>query len=168
MKNPVLRVRKGAEHYDDSRGDGLFARSSSVFKAEEPPRRRRRRGGMTFLPLLVLAIAAIFQFALPRDTAVFRGWAVRLRAEPHGDVLLLAVDFASRGTSPAAGAAPGVNVHLVLAETGASVDLAGVLSAPATTLRGQVPLADAARTVKAEIAIGTERHSLSLGIAARK
>jgi hypothetical protein len=165
VKPPVLRVKRGADFYDDSRGEELTA-ASAVQDAIPAPRRRGRRRGITFLPLLVVVIgmAVAFQLAARRDTTSFAGWLARLAASPSGDALDVSVMFTRRAGVPASTARGEASVHILLPDSGATLDLVGALGAPTITLRGRLPLVPAVRVVKADVTIGTERRSLAAGI----
>ncbi len=168
MKHPVLRVRKGAELYDDSRSEELS--SLSAVDEREPPRRERgHRRGPIFLPLLivVIALAVVIQLAPARDTVRFPGWVVRLRAAPADNALLITVTFTSRpGTAPSD--RPSVNVVVLLPDTGATSEISGTLEPPATSLYGQLPLVGTVGKVEADIAIGEEHRTLSVGVSAQR
>jgi len=165
MKHPVLRVRKDAPQYDDARQDELTAKSAREDEVE-PPRRRRPRARMIFLPLLVvfLGLALVLQLIPAHDTARFAAWDVRLRAEPYGDELLLSILFAAHAGARD-GAAPTATVHVLLPDTGSSVDLSGTLTSSPTTLRGQLPYTTDVRRVQATITIDGEQRSLALTVA---
>ena len=171
MKPPVLHVKKGSALYDDSRGEELTA-ASAVRDAAPAPRRRGRRRALTFLPLLVvvIAIAVAFQVVSRHTTASFPGWTAQLAVSPSGGVLDVAVIFTERPGTPAraAPAEPSAAVHILLPDTGASIDLASVLVQPSTTLRGQLPLLPAVRSVTADVFVGTDRRSLTAGVGSRR
>ncbi len=165
MKNPVLKIRKGVDVYDDTAPSRPTARFDD---APAPRRRRGRMGRLLFLPLLVLALAvgAFVTLSHSPRTARFPGWDVRLEAATDGDLLLVAFTFTSRGApAPVGGtdasAAPRAKVHVVLPDSGATVDLSGALAAPSTVIRGQLPMTPAVRTVQAEVTIGTDRRMLA-------
>jgi hypothetical protein len=100
MKHPVLRVKKGAPVYDDSleeREESRREQQPVPRMTARPGRRRRPRGGLTFLPLLVLALALVFVFRViprkPPNTATLAGWDLVLRAESHDGTVLVGVTF---------------------------------------------------------------------------
>ena len=166
MKNPVLRIRKGAEVYDDT------SRPAQRPEDEEPAPRRRRRGWMgrlVFLPLAVLALAVGAFLALSPSgrTARFPGWDVRLDAVTYGDLLLVAFTFTARGAAAGASPAPHAQLHVVLPDTGAAADLSGDLTPPTTVIRGQLPMTPAVRKVQAEVLIGPDRRTLTYGAGSR-
>ncbi len=172
MKTPVLHVKKGATVYDDA-----LQEETPELPSETGGSRPGRRRGLLFLPLLVvvMAAAAVLQLSAPRNSAQFRGWTASLRAVPYGDMLLLSVTFTSRqgsaggtdSTSPD-GAQPAAAVSVMLPDTGQTIELSGEIAPPATTLRAQLPLDSAVRTVRAEIEIGGEKHSVTAGVPARR
>jgi hypothetical protein len=158
MKHPVLRIRKETPFYDDTNP----ARTVSA-GTDGPPRHRGRLGRMVFLPLVVLAlaVAVVVSLAPTPGTARFPGWDVRLQAVIYGDMLLVAFTFSPRGPVPSV--APRADLHVVLPDTGSAVDLSGDLRAPSTIIRGQLPMTDAVRKVRAEITIGADHRVLTLG-----
>jgi hypothetical protein len=99
MNHPVLRVKKGVPLYDDSQEEREPPRREPTPAARRRmrPGSRRRRGGLTFLPLLVLALALVFVFRVmprkPPNTATLAGWDLVLRAAPHEGALLVGVTF---------------------------------------------------------------------------
>jgi hypothetical protein len=161
MKNPVLKIRKGADFYDDAKPARPVAAEADK---DAPPRRRRGRfGRLLFLPLIVVAlvVAAFLTLSPSPGTARFPGWDVRLQAATYGDMLLVAFTFSARGTVSAEAAQ--AELHVVLPDSGASVELSGALASPSTTIRAQLPMTDAVRKVRAEITIGSDRRVLTLG-----
>jgi hypothetical protein len=172
MKPPILHVKKGVEIYDDVRQEELRARlKAAAEEAEARPRRRGVRRGLTFLPLAVigLALAAALQLAWPRDTARFSGWDARLRAVPYGGVVLFSVTFTPRlpGAQQGAGTLTAV-VTVPVPDTKSAVNLTGELGSEEVTLRGQFPLPEKSRRVRADIVVGGERRSVSVTLPAER
>ena len=195
MKNPVLRVRKGAEVYDDSLAESERRLHAAEAAAQRHPpasnaarsgrnaatapaargsgRKRRRpharRAGMTFLPLVVLAIGLVVVFRIiprpPTNRASLAGWQAVLHATPYGNTLLLSVTF-THGTpsSPLAPETPPAlaSVQFFLQDTGERLTLAEALVKSPMTIRGQLPYRANVKKVQAEVSVGAEKKTLTL------
>ena len=188
MKNPVLRVRKGAEVYDDSLAESERRLHAAEAAAQRHPpawnaatapaargsgRKRRRpharRAGMTFLPLVVLAIGLVVVFRIiprpPTNRASLAGWQAVLHATPYGNTLLLSVTF-THGTpsSPLAPETPPAlaSVQFFLQDTGERLTLAEALVKSPMTIRGQLPYRANVKKVQAEVSVGAEKKTLIL------
>lgn len=167
MKQPILRIRKGAQIYDDGEPERVLPAASDPRPQEESARRRGPRPrGRLLLPVVVLAIAliAVLRFAprQPQDRALIAGTEVVLRATVYGDLVLVSLTFARDPKSPPPGRAAAVHALLEIPETGASQELDGSLARLPEILRGQLAYADAARQVTAEVDAGGRRVTLSV------
>jgi hypothetical protein len=182
MKHPVLHVKKGAPVYDDSREEREAPR-----RAAEPVSRfrfragkRRRRGGLTFLPLLVLALALVFVFRFipgkPLNHAVLAGWQAVLRAAPRDGVLLVGVTFirtrppAAPGSAAANTApepAPIARVSFYCPATGEKQAATEPLVRSPFTIHARMVNGAAVRSVQAEVIIGDQKRFLSVVPGAR-
>jgi hypothetical protein len=172
MKQPVLRVKKGAVVYDDT-----AAREASELPRPALPgsgplgsrRRKRRVGRFTYLPLLIIALGLFILFRIIPNTPVGRatvsGWQVTLHVTPYKDTLIVGVTFLAprKGPSPELPVRtepPEARVRLSLPGTGEQAFLAGDLVRSPMTLRGELPWLPNAKKVQAEISIGTARVTL--------
>ena len=174
MKQPVLRVRKGAEIYDDSLAESeRRAQAKEIAAQRHPPTGRRRlkkrRVRMTFLPLVVLAIGLVLVFRIiprtPTNRASLAGWDAILRATPYGNTLLLSVTFIHGTASPPL--APEIpptiaSVRFFLQGTEERLSLEEALVKSPMTVRGQLPWSARVKKVQAEVSIGTENKTLTL------
>lgn len=174
MKHPVLRVKKGAEHYDDSPAEG----ASDVMRRALAPgsrgsagsrRSAARRRRFPFLPLLALGLGLLVVFRFlprsPADRAAVGGWEVVLRATPEGNRLIITVAFvqAARSVQGApSGDAPQASARVLLPDTGDRISLSGTLAKSPMTLRGEMPYTTRVRSVKAEVTVGSDSKTLSL------
>ncbi len=172
MKNPVLHIKKGVELYVDP----------PVGSELQPPRQRAptggtiqrkpsrsplRRGRLTFVPLVVLAIALVVVFRVvpraPTNRATMMGWETVLRAMPYGDMLLVSVTFIQAAPpGPNGPPAPKAVVRIVLPETGEQLALSEDLSKSPMTLRGQMRATPAVKKVLATVSVGKETRTLTL------
>ncbi len=174
MKNPILHIKKGVGQYVDPpagseprpSGYGRLGDRPMQGKARRPP---RRRGRLTFLPLLILAIALVLVFRImpraPLNRATLMGWDVVLRAMPYGEALLVSVTFIEKARPDAdlsGRPVPRATVSFLLPDTGEQLALSDDLVKSPTTLRGQMPYTERVRKVAATVSIGTETRTLSL------
>jgi hypothetical protein len=168
MKNPVLSIKKGAQTYDDNEADHL-TRPPAPRPSGGRGRPSGRLGRMTFLPLLVLALAlVVVARVLPRaptNRAVIAGWDATLRAVPYHDTLLVSVTFVQESSATATAPsedAPLAAVRIVLPDTGQEISLSGILGKSPITLRGQMEYSERVKKVQAEVRIGEEQKTLRL------
>jgi hypothetical protein len=174
MKQPVLKVKKGAVIYDDTAAQEASELPRPALPGSGPlrSRRARRRGGrLTFFPLLVIALGLFILFQIVPNTPVNRatvsGWRVTLHVAPNTDTLLVGVTFVSRAPlkEPAQGAPAGADlpeatVRFSLPGTGEQAFVAGNLVKSPMTLRGELPWLPGAKKVQAVISVGTAHVTL--------
>jgi hypothetical protein len=164
MKHPVLKVKKDAVIYDDhaaaKEARRLLAPDLREMRAARPRRARGRRAGLSTASLLVAAIGVFLVFRqLPHNgvpRAELAGWQVTLRGTPHEGSLIVGLTFVSgtTGASPEAGARSAIAI-VTLTGTDERLELEGALDRSPLTLRGEVPFTTVARTVRAEVTLGS-------------
>jgi hypothetical protein len=174
MKQPVLRVKKGATIYDDTAAMEASGLPRPALPGSGPlkSRRRKRRGGrLTYFPLLIIAVGLFILFRIVPSTPVSRatlsGWQVTLHVTPYNDTLIVGVTFVSRAPlkgpikgSPEGTEVPEATVHVSLPGTGQQAFLTGNLGKSPMTLRGELPWLQKAKKVQAEIRVGNARVTL--------
>jgi hypothetical protein len=174
MKQPVLRVKKGAIIYDDTAAQEASELPRPALPGSGPlwSRRAKRRGArLTFLPLLVIALGLFILFRVvpnvPVNRAAVSGWRVTLHVTPYENTLVVGVTFVSR--APLEGRAQGVQpgkdlpeatVRFSLPGTGEQAFVAGDLAKSPMTLRGELPWIADAKRVQAEVSVGAGRITL--------
>jgi hypothetical protein len=169
VKHPILHIRKGVEVYDDEAE--VRRRESRAAAPEKPPVRPGRfrgvfrKGRGPLLPVLILVIAALLILRMvPRsvERANIDGWHALLQARVMGSDLLVGVAFSRLSGSPDIPAE--ATVMFFLPGTGERIIVPGKLSGQRAVLRGRMTYSPAARVLEAEIRIGAESKTLSLGI----
>ncbi len=160
MKHPVLRVKKNSFIYDDAavkQGPQAYPASTRI-PVREPRRTRprKRRRGLTFLPLLVLALGLVVVFRFvprsPADRTTLVGWQVVLRATAADGSLIVGVTFiAEQGTLVSPLATSEASVQVTLPDTGDHLTLSGLLEKSPMTLRGELPYAPRMKQVEATV-----------------
>ena len=176
MKNPVLHVKKGAELYvDRPAGSDLqpprqWAQAGRTMR-RRPSRSALRRGRLTFVPLVILAIALVVVFRVlpraPTNRATMMGWETVLRAMPYEDMLLVSITFIQAAPpGPNGPPVPKAVVRVLLPETGEQLSLSEDLIRSPMTLRGQMRGTRAVKKVLATVSIGKETRTLTLAVRA--
>ena len=169
MKHPVLHVRKGVPVYDDSQEEPPWRAAAPVPPSGFRPgrrggRRRGRRGGLTFFPLIILALALVFVFRVvprkPSNVAVVAGWETVLRGAPHGGAGLGGVTFTRPAGSPVPEPPPVALVRFFSPQTGERQALMETLSRSPFTIHASMRDEAAVRTVQAEVIIGEQKKTL--------
>ncbi len=174
MKQPVLRVKKGAIVYDDAAAMEASGLPRPALPGTGPlgtRRRKRRSGRFTYFPLVIVALGLFLLFRIVPNTPVTRatlaGWQVTLHVTPYGDTLIVGVTFVSRSPlkepvkgSPAGSEVPDATVRLSLPGTGEHAFLAATLVKSPMTVRGELPWLPGAQKVQAQISVGTAHVTL--------
>lgn len=174
MKPPVLRIKKGAIIYDDTAAREASEAAHPALPGRKPAtsrRRKRRSAGLTYFPLVIIAVGLFILFRIVPNTPVGRaavsGWQATLHVTPYGDRLIVGVTFLSR--TPLKTRSPGspegaepveAMVRFSLAGTGEQQFVAGDLVRSPMTLRGELPWLPGAKKVQAEVSVGTSRATL--------
>ena len=173
MKQPVIRIKKGAIVYDDTaaREASELPRPALPGSGPLPSSRRKRRGGrLTYFPLVIIAIGLFILFRIVPNTPVSRatlsGWQVTLHVTPYQDTLIVGVTFLSSTPvrvpgegSPGSGPSRAA-VRLSLPGTGRQAFVAGDLVKSPMTLRGELPWLKKAKKVQAEVSVGNTHVTL--------
>jgi hypothetical protein len=163
MNHPVLRIKKGAQVYDDTAAREAAELPRPALPGSGPLRRgsrlRRRRGGpFTYLPLVVVAIGLFIFFRLAPNTPVtsasIAGWNVTLHVTPYNDTLIVGVTFVSKAPVEEGEDAAQALVSISLPGTAEQVLVHESLERSPMTLRGTVPWLRAAAKVQAQVAVG--------------
>jgi hypothetical protein len=166
MKHPVLHVKKGVPVYDDAREEPPRRTTAPVPRSRFRPRRRRGgRGGLTFFPLLILALALVFVFRVvprkPSNVAQVAGWETVLRATPHEGAVLVGVTFARPAGAPVPEPPPVALVRFFCPQTGEKQSLMEALVRSPFTIHASMKNEAAVRTVQAEVSIGGQVKTLT-------
>jgi len=176
MKQPVLRVKKGKESYDDRppRGPVPPGRGGQEGNDAERSRDRPRRRGMLFrmrrgslMPLLILVVlAAVLLRVIPRSAsrANLEGWHAALQARVLMDTLEVGVAFTRLGgVRENANDAPATaSVLFVLPDTGEQTEAFGELSGSRVALRTRMRYIASEKVLRAVVNINGELRTLSL------
>jgi hypothetical protein len=167
VKPPVLKVKKGAQVYDDTAAQEASELPRPLLPGSGPlprGRRRRRAGRYTYFPLVIVAIGLFIFFRVAPNTPVSRGslsgWQVTLHVTPYNDTLIVGVTFVSKAPVEGSGSAERALVRVSLPGTAEEVFVAGNLERSPMTLRGTVPWLRAAAKVEARVSIGGARVTL--------
>ena len=167
MKPPVLKVKKGAQVYDDAAAqeESLYPRPALPGSGPLPRGRRRRRAGRyTYFPLVIVAIGLFIFFQVAPNTPVSRGslsgWQVTLHVTPYNDTLIVGVTFVSRAPVEAGASTAQASVLVSLPGTDEQVFVSGDLERSPMTLRGTVLWLRAAAKVQAKVSIGSAHLTL--------
>jgi hypothetical protein len=174
MKQPVIRIKKGAIVYDDTAAKDASELPRPALPGSRPltsPRRKRRGGRLTYFPLVIIALGLFMLFRIVPNTPVIRatlsGWQVTLHVTPYRDTLIVGVTFLSSTPvrvpgegSPAGPGFPGAAVRLSLPGTGRQAFVAGDLVKSPMTLRGELPWLKKAKKVQAEVSVGNTHVTL--------
>lgn len=174
MKQPVVRIKKGAIIYDDTAAREASELPRPALPGSRPlasSRRKRRGVRLTFFPLVVIALGLFMLFRIVPNTPVTRatlsGWQVTLHVTPYRDTLIVGVTFLSSTPvqvpgegSPAGSGLPGAAVRLSLPGTGRQAFVAGDLVKSPMTLHGELPWLKSAKKVQAEISVGNTHVTL--------
>jgi hypothetical protein len=171
MDHPVLRVRKGAQVYDDRAASGFDAEARKAMLeakralASGRGRRKKRRGRLAFLPLLILALGLVAVIRLaprgPQSRATISGWQATLRASRAGDELVVGVTFELRPSSAPAAAAD-ASVRVDFGGTADSAVISAPLERSPMTLYARAPAPPAGTRVSAEVRVAADRHILAV------
>jgi hypothetical protein len=169
MKQPVIRVKKGAVIYDDRQA----AADAQPWRPRLTPagrsRRRPPRRGSVFFPLLVLAAAlALVFWILPArrstNSAVLDGWKAELRAEVFEGALLAGVTFIRAGDAPVPNPPPIAIVRFLVSGTGERIAVTEALERSPYTVRARLSDQPRARSISAEVLIGDKKKILAAQI----
>jgi hypothetical protein len=165
MKNPILRVKKGVPVYDDSQEEPPRRPAVPVTRSRtRPGRRRGPRGGLTFFPLLILALALVFVFRViprkPSNVATVAGWETVLRAAPYEGAVLVGVTFTRPAGSPVPEPPPVALVRFFSPQTGEKQALMETLVRSPFTIHASMKDEAAVRSVQAEVIIGDQKKTL--------
>jgi hypothetical protein len=171
MKQPILRIKKGALIYDDAAAREVSELPRPALpgkKAAVSRRRKKRSAGLTYFPLVIIAVGLFILFRIVPNTPVGRatvsGWQVTLHVTPYGDTLIVGVTFLSRSPLKRSqdSAAPALEaaVRLSFPGTGEQQFVAGDLVKSPMTLRGELPWIPGIKRVQAEVSVGGSRVTL--------
>jgi hypothetical protein len=164
MKHPVLKIKKGAEFYDDARPE---ANRPVQHPPAAPPAPLKRRNRIVLFPLVFLALVVLLVLRFmphgPTDRATIAGWEVVLRATPHDQTLIIGVTFIEAGKGTEHGATPAdALIHVVAPDTGAELSLSGALWKSPMTIRGEMPYTTKLKRLHADVTIGGSHVRLTL------
>jgi hypothetical protein len=168
VKNPVLRIKKGARVYDDSQEQTAAPPRESEPAPRGRARRAPRRGRPSLLlPLVALVLALVVVVRVlprgPANRAVIGGWNTTLRAAASQGTLEVSVTFVKEGPAvESTGDGPSATVKIVLPDTGQQISLSGALSKSPITLRGRMDYSARVKRVLAEVSVGGSRRTLRL------
>ncbi len=162
MKHPTLSVKKNSYVYDDTaskQGPQAYPASTRIpVREHRTTRPRKSRRGLTFLPLLVLALGLVVVFRFiprsPADRTTLAGWQVVLRATVVDGSLIVGVTFiAGQKTLVSPQATSEASVQVTLPDTGNRLTLSGLLEKSPMTLRGEVPYTPRMKHVEATVSL---------------
>jgi len=171
VKPPVLKVRKGAQVYDDTAAQEASELPRPALPGSGPlrrGRRRPRRGRYTYFPLVIVAIGLFIFLQVAPNTPVSRaslsGWQVTLHVTPYNDRLIVGVTFVSRTPVEESGSAMKASVRVSLPGTAEQVLVSGDLEKSPMTLRGTLPwLRAAAKVMNTRTSVPRGVHKLARG-----
>jgi hypothetical protein len=169
MKQPVIRIKKGAVVYDDrqAQDDARVWRPRLTPVARSRHRAPRRRS--VFFPLLVLAVVLVVvivyvQQRQTADTAVLDGWKAELHAQIYEGALLAGVTFIRAGDAPIPVPPPVAIVRFKVPGARETTAVTGALERSPFTISARLAGQARASTISAVVILGDQEKTLAARI----